>query len=111
MKKILVICARGNSRSVALAYVFKDYLQQDAIAIGIEAANKDTKQMLFKWAEKIILVAGEFEEKLRKEIPKKYIDKLLIWNVGGDRFFRGFEPELLEIYKDYIKIEGDFLDE
>ncbi len=99
--KILCVCARGNSRSVALAYILKDQMNLDAIAIGIEAASEETKEMLYKWADKIILV-----DKTLDKIPEKYRSKLKIWDVGRDRFFRGFEPELLQIYTDYIKKEG-----
>ena len=96
--KILCICARGNSRSVALAYLLKDHLNLDAIAMGIEAASDETKEMLFNWADKLILVDNQFENK----IPDQYKNKLKIWHVGGDRFFRGFEPELLNMYAEHI---------
>lgn len=96
--KILCVCARGNSRSVALAWLFKDHLNQDAIAMGIRAAGDEVKYLLYKWAEKIILVDEEFKD----EIPEEFRDKLKIWHVGGDRFFRGFEPELLQMYIDYM---------
>lgn len=49
--KILCICERGNSRSVALAYLFKDWLGQDALSMGITASSEDTKRMLYEWAE------------------------------------------------------------
>ena len=100
--KILCICARGNSRSVALAWILKDHLGQDAIAMGIEAASKKTKEMLYKWAEKIILVDNQFLD----QIPEEYKEKTKVWHVGGDRFFRGFEPELLQMYVNFINTEG-----
>jgi predicted protein tyrosine phosphatase len=100
--KILCICARGNSRSVALGWILKDHLGHDAIAMGIEVASPETQNMLFDWAEKIILVDKTFENK----IPNKYKNKLKIWDVGGDRFFRGFEPELLNMYTNYLNTEG-----
>lgn len=104
-KKIVTVCARGNSRSVALAFIFKDVLGHDAVAIGIESAGDDLKELLFTWADKIILV----DETFKDLIPNKYKDKLLVWHVGVDRFFRGFEPDLLDMYKDYIEKEGEFL--
>lgn len=105
-KKILTICAMGNSRSVALAFSLKE-MKYDAIAMGIEIASDDTQKMLFEWANKIILVDKRFEHK----IPEIYKEKLLIWDVGGDRFFRGFEPELMDMYTTYWKMEGEKLDE
>jgi predicted protein tyrosine phosphatase len=100
--KILCICQRGNSRSVALAYIFKDMLDQDAIAIGIEAASNDTKEMLFEWADSIIVV----DETLADGIPNTYWSKLNVWDVGPDRYFLGFHPELLEQFAKYINENG-----
>lgn len=97
--KILCVCARGNSRSVALAWILKDHLGLDAIAMGIEANSPETKDMLFKWADKIVLVDKSFEP----QIPDEFKPKLKIYDVGGDRFFRGFEPELLNMYSEYLQ--------
>lgn len=100
--KILTVCERGNSRSVALAWILKDHMNLNAIAMGIRAADEETKEMLYKWADKIILVAGDFKD----EIPEEFRGKLKVWDVGPDRFFRGFEPELLQTYADFINKDG-----
>ena len=100
--KILCVCSRGNSRSVALAWILKDHLHLDALAMGIDTNSEETKNVLYDWADRIILVDKIFEER----IPKEYKTKLKIFDVGGDRFFRGFEPELLQIYINYINKEG-----
>ena len=100
--KILCLCERGNSRSVALAWLLKDGLNLDAIAAGVKAMGNDTKHMLCKWADKIILV----QEELKEFVPEEYWDKMVIWEVGRDRFFRGFEQDLLNQYKEYMKKEG-----
>ena len=100
--KILCLCHRGNSRSVALAWILKDHMGQEAIATGMEIMSEETKKMLFDWAERIILVDKNF----LPEIPEKYRDKLKIWDVGPDRFFRGFEQSLLDTYVKYINEEG-----
>jgi predicted protein tyrosine phosphatase len=97
--KILCICERGNSRSVVLAYMFKDIYGQDALAIGIRTASEETKTMLYSWADVIILVDKMFEN----EIPMEYGNKLKIWDVGPDRYFQGFHPELLGQYEEHIK--------
>lgn len=104
--KVLTICERGNSRSVALAWLLKDGMGFDAVAMGIRAASGDTKQMLYKWADKIILVDKDF----LPEVPQEFHDKLQVWEVGKDRYFRGFEPDLLNQYKTYMKQEGWVLD-
>lgn len=100
--KIVCICERGNSRSVALAWLLKDGLGWDAVAIGIRAAGPELKSFLYQWADKIILVDAQFTS----EIPEEYREKLLVWDVGLDRYFRGFEPSLLQLYKDYMRTEG-----
>jgi predicted protein tyrosine phosphatase len=96
--KILCICERGNSRSVALAYILKDGLNQDAIAMGIRANSEETKSTLYEWADHIVLVDKTFVN----EIPKEYQGKLVVWDVGPDRYFLGFHPELLDQYSKFI---------
>jgi galactitol-specific phosphotransferase system IIB component len=100
--KVLTVCERGNSRSVALAYILKDHLHFDAIAVGIRTASINTFQMLCDWADKIILVDKVFVE----EIPDQFHSKLVIYDVGPDRYFLGFSQELLLKYKEYLKVVG-----
>ena len=100
--KILCLCERGNSRSVALAWILKDQMGHDAIAGGMRTMSDRTKRILYKWADKVILVDKTFEN----EIPEEYRNKLKVWDVGPDRFFRGFELELLNMYTNFINAEG-----
>ena len=100
--RILCLCERGNSRSVALAWILKDHMGQNAIASGMRTMDDETKELLYKWADRIILVDKNFEP----EIPEQYKLKLKIWDVGPDRFFRGFEQSLLDTYVKYINEEG-----
>ena len=74
---------------------------QDAIAMGIDVNGEELQEFLFNWADRIILV-----DKTLDRIPEKYRNKLKIWDVGGDRFFRGFEQDLLDMYVKYINEEG-----
>ena len=99
--KILCICERGNSRSSQLGWLLKDGLGHDAIAMGIRSNSGETKHMLYKWAEMIILLDEDFIT----EIPQEYHKKLKVWNVGKDRFF-SFSPELVSILKQFILEEG-----
>ena len=105
-RKILCICQRGNSRSVALAYLFKDVFNQDAIAIGCDTAEEDTRQMLYKWAECILVVDSKLKDIVHDELPERYEEKFAIWDVGPDRYFLGFHPELLNQYMRYIDEEA-----
>ena len=100
--KILCICERGNSRSVALAWILKDGMNQEAIAVGLRTMGQETKDLLFRWADRIILV----DKRLEFEIPEEFRHKTKVWDVGPDRYFRGFEPELLDMYQHYLNTEG-----
>ena len=103
--KILCLCERGNSRSVALAWLLKDGMGFDALAIGMRAASEETKNMLYQWADKIILVDKDFED----EIPDEHKNKLRVWDVGKDRFFGGFSRELLAMYRNYMARDENWL--
>ena len=96
--KILTICEGGNNRSVCLAFFMKDELGHDAISMGIRRAGRSTKKMLYEWADKIILVDKAFQD----EIPKKFKRKLLVWDVGPDRYGFWWHPELIQQYQNYI---------
>jgi hypothetical protein len=73
-------------------------LNQDAIAIGTETASEETKRILCDWSDIIILV----DATLQDEILQKCGDKLRVWDVGPDRYFRGFDLDLLQQYQDYL---------
>ncbi len=96
--RFLCVCHRGNSRSVALAWILKDILHHEAIAIGIEASSLETREMLGAWADTIICV----DQSCLAGIPLAYLSKTRLWHVGGDRFFRGFHPELLNLYAEFL---------
>ena len=97
--KIVTICQRGNSRSVALAYLIKHELKHEAIAIGVRQHSAETKKMLFDWADVLILT----DKRFLPEIPTEYHTKLKIYDVGRDKFFRGFDEGLLQTFRDYLK--------
>lgn len=94
-KKVLCICERGNSRSVALAWLLKDRYGIDAIACGAMANSPETHEVLMNWADVIIVV----DKNLVGEFP--YPQKLLVWDIGADRYFRGFDEGLIERYEEY----------
>lgn len=102
-KKILCLCSRGNSRSVCLAWMLKDMMGlPDVIASGLDILSDESKKMLCDWADKIIVV----DETLKDKVPEDSRDKMVVWDVGGDKYFRGFEQELIEKYANYINKEG-----
>lgn len=96
--KVLCVCQEGNSRSVVLASILKNELAYDALAMGIRKTSEPTKEMLYEWADMIVLVDKTFVP----EIPTKYLNKLAVWDVGQDRYFQGFSQDLIDQYHNYI---------
>ena len=70
----------------------------DALAASLEANSSDTLKMLFDWADRIILV----EDMMKKYVPKLYYSKLLILDIGPDRWGQSLNPELLQICSDLL---------
>jgi len=97
--KILCVCQKGNSRSVACAYLLKKKYGVDAIACEFKTQSIDTINMLCDWADKIILMAPQY----RTWFYENWIDKLFILNVGHDTYFRGHDSGLLSRCDDFIK--------
>lgn len=97
--KILCICDGGNSRSVGAAYLLKEEERHEAIAIGLARTTRETRKMLYEWADRIVLTVG----KRRGYIPEEYVHKLRVWDVGPDTYFLGYKEELLSQLREYLK--------
>ncbi len=95
--KVLCICAWGNSRSVALAWLLKDKYHKEALACGMAQITPATLRMLADWADTIILTTLEATHPMLDE----YKDKVLIWDVGRDKYFQPYLPELIAQYETY----------
>ena len=85
--KILTVCRAGLVRSVGLANVLKlHYYPVDVLACGIgehafgRMNDTETLDMLFNWANKIIVM----EEYYKYKIPEKYHNKVMVCEVGPD---------------------------
>lgn len=96
--KILCVCQKGNSRSVALAWFLRTEYGHETIPIGIRSLTDETKKMMYEWADLIILVSKRY----RSEIPEEYRKKLKIWHVGTDIWFKGFADDLITKYRYYM---------
>jgi hypothetical protein len=97
--KVLCLCQKGNSRSVALAFLLKKEYHLDTLSAGLVTSSSETLDMLFQWCDVMILTSRRYLHL----IPDKYRDKLKVWHVGTDRFFRGFEPELLDMFHTFLR--------
>lgn len=99
--KILTMCQGGNSRSVGMAFLLKYKYNIDAIACSWEKNSPETLDMLFKWADSILIMEASFE----KFIPSEYKNKIIVTDVGEDVWFSIREDlvnlcdKLLEPYK------------
>lgn len=98
-KKILTICEFGNSRSVGCAFLLKAKYHKDAIACGICSTSPETFDMLCNWADNIIITFAP----IARDINEKYKNKVLIWDVGADRYWTPPSKELIDQYEQYYK--------
>lgn len=93
MSKILVVCDQGNNRSVTIAHHIK-YLGHDVLTAGLSTNSPETLTMLFNWADKVIATdEGQAND------MSILGDKVLVWDVGPDRYPRPFNPHLLKLVR------------
>lgn len=102
--KILTMCAGGHVRSVGLKYLLKYKYGHEALACGQDANSLETRNMLCDWADYIIVVTKDY----LPEVPEKYKDKLICYEIGPDRFGYAFNSELLGICDNLIQQHGLF---
>lgn len=94
--KIVTLCRGGQVRSVGLKYILHYKYGHDVIACGWESNSEETRNMLYKWADYIIIMQPQFEQ----YVPEKYKQqdsgarKLICYDVGEDRYGYAFHPEL-----------------
>ena len=96
--KILTICQKGNSRSVALGYLLKKK-RHDTLAMGMKTSTEQTRNMLYDWAELIILLAKRYEVL----IPSQHKDKLIVWDIKD--YFNGHDERLINQLQEQLKNE------
>lgn len=91
--KYLIVCDGGNVRSNALGYHLKWQHNREAIAVGRLYMSPETMEMLTSWADRIVLMQPHMTE----SIPVEYVDKVIVADVGPDRFGIYIHPELNEM--------------
>jgi len=99
--KIVCVCDEGNNRSVIFAGLLRYKYNAETIAIGINRTSKLTQEMLFDWADYIIITHGT----LKRRIDEKYYSKMKLFDVGSDRkeWARPYNRLLLPIAKRIIE--------
>ena len=106
MVKILTVCRAGLVRSVALANVIKlHFAPVDVLNCGVgehqlgRMNQLETLEMLFKWADKIVVMESHYLGKL----PLAYQGKTVICEVGPDRWNNPNHPELIGMVFDWMR--------
>ncbi len=96
--KVLCCCAGGKVRSVGTRYILEDtYYMRNVLAAGLEKHSPETLDMLFNWAD-IIIVSGEKD--LTKHVTHK--DKLIHLDIGLDVWGHYGHPKLNEKLKPLV---------
>lgn len=98
MNKILTVCRAGLIRSSALANVLKlHFWPVDVLPCGIgkhqlgRMNTDETLDMLFKWADKIVVM----EEHYKHRVPQEFQSKVLVCEVGADTYGSNTNGDLI----------------
>ena len=93
MIHILTCCKHGLVRSVGLADVLKLHFKPvDVIPVGLSSNSATTLEMLYQWADWIIVM----EERYGKRIPEGYGSKVLVCEVGQDIYGSSHHGSLID---------------
>lgn len=80
--KFLCICAGGNIRSRAMAYILMERHKQDALSAGANYQPQTIAHLAATWADRIIIMRPQFLE----VIPFPLRNKVKVNDVGEDVF-------------------------
>lgn len=100
--KIVTVCEEGINRSVAAKWLiqfrnWQGHREHELISMGLNCLSEESRQMLYDWADRVILLDARFVDVAA--IPA---EKFVLWDVGPDRYFKGdFHPELIAKLKDF----------
>jgi hypothetical protein len=90
--KFLCICQYGHSRSGAAVRVLHAR-GHEAVAAGF-GTSPSALPALCAWADKIVVMSPE----ITTHVPPGYRDRVVVFNVGPDRYGAGpWNPELLKM--------------
>ena len=84
----LCVCQYGHSRSVAMVRALH-HVQLPAVACGWMTAP-DALPALCQWAHVVVVMQEEFQQ----YIPAAFKDKIVVCDVGHDRWSNPYHPEL-----------------
>lgn len=93
------MCQRGVIRSVGLARRLRDKHSINAIPAGWESMHADTLDMLYEWADWIVIVEPYMWEK----IPKQFHGKTRLAPIGRDVWPHSGDPDLQKKYAEWLE--------
>ena len=108
--KVVTMCQGGHVRSVGLKYLLRYKYGHDVIACGWEGNTEETRDLLFSWADYIVVMQASMVQ----HVPTKHHQrddqsrKLFCYDVGEDRYGNPFHPELQSALKGMIERHGLF---
>lgn len=92
--RVLCLCQKGNSRSVVLAWLLRKRFGHEALPAGMVTTSRKTREMLYQWADRIILVVPRYSH----WIPEEHRGKLRVIDAMGDPF-KSHDAALLKRYE------------
>lgn len=87
---ILCICDGGTNRSVAMARILNEEFGHEAMSASGRWLGVATRRMLCEWADKIVVM----QERMYLYVPKEYMGRLVVCDVGEDRYHTPWHEEL-----------------
>ena len=108
--KIVTMCQGGQVRSVGLKFLLTYRYRHEVIACGWQSNSPGTRELLFRWADYIIIMQPCMEQ----HVPLIYHNredgtrKLFCFDVGPDNYGNPFHPRLLEALDAMVRKHGIF---
>jgi hypothetical protein len=95
--KLVTVCEEGLNRSVAARWLLQ-YVGHEVIPVGLNRHTDETLQMLYAWADRVVVL----DRRLSARVPA---EKLVVWDVGPDRYPHHYHPELVRRLRRFPAIE------
>ena len=117
--KFLCLCNHGNVRSVALRTLIwrtngdkltgttpeliKNFVKNEAIAMGAHSTTRETLEMLINWADKVIDLSDN-DEQINPLLEELSGDKYIRYDIGPDIWGYSLHPDLQNKLKPLMKL-------
>lgn len=88
--KVVTMCQQANCRSVGLGIVLKDHHQVDCVAVGYNANSPELREMLYSWADAIVLM----QPGMVTSVPWQFRVKTIVCDVGPDGYWHARNEQL-----------------